>query len=81
MSINVVFQEFTNLSFEVVVDNVFDINSIKIISPRMQHLEAFMLDVLFSVSLNVLSQEFKITLVSLDWVAQIILIDCLLMVS
>ena len=47
----------------------------------MQNLEAFMLDVLLSVSLDVLSEEFKTTLVSFDWVAQIIFVHNFLVIS
>ena len=69
------------MGFQVVVDNILDVDSIKIVSPWMKNLEALMLDVLFSVSLNILSEELKAALISLDWVAEIIFIDCFLVIS
>jgi len=47
----------------------------------MKNLEALMLDVLFSVSNDILREEFKSCLVSFDWVAKIIIINLFLVVS
>lgn len=47
----------------------------------MKDLEALVIHILLSEPLNVFLDELEISLISLDWVAQIILIDCLLMVS
>ena len=47
----------------------------------MEDLEAFMLDALYSVSLDVVLQEFKVGSVCLDWVAQIIFIDVFFVIS
>ena len=47
----------------------------------MKDLEALMLDLLLSVSLNILLEHRELSLVCLDWVAQIILVDVLLVVT
>jgi len=69
------------LSFEIVVNDVFNVDCVKIIGPRMQYLEAFVLDILLSVSLNVLPEELKGTLIGLDWIAEVILVHNLLVVT
>ena len=40
-----------------------------------------MFDILFSVSLNIILQEIKGSLISIDWVVQVIFIDHLVVVS
>lgn len=47
----------------------------------MKYLEALVVHLLLSESLNIFLDEYKISLVSLDWVAQVILINLFLMVS
>jgi hypothetical protein len=47
----------------------------------MEHLEALVVHLLLSESLNVFLDELEISLVSLDWVAQVILINLFLMIS
>jgi len=64
-----------------VVDDVFEVNIIKLISPWMENLEAFMVHVLLSKSLNIFLDEDEISLICLDWIAEIVLINSLLVVS
>jgi len=66
--------------FKVVVDNVFNINCIKVVCPWVEDLEALVLDALLSVSLDVVSNEGKRGLVGLYWVAEVIFIDSFLVV-
>ena len=47
----------------------------------MKHLETLVVHLLFSESLNVFLDEYEISLVSLNWIAQVILINLFLMVS
>ena len=47
----------------------------------MKNLETFVLDVLFSVSLDILFEELKAALIGLDWIAEIIFVDGFLVVS
>ena len=46
----------------------------------MEDLEALVLDALYSVSLDVVLQEFKAGSVGLDWVAKVVLVHRLLVV-
>jgi hypothetical protein len=66
--------------FEMIVHNVFHINCIKVIGPRMKNLEALMLNALISVSLDIVEQEFESCLVCLDRIAQVVFVDALLVV-
>jgi hypothetical protein len=70
-----------NLLGQAVVNDVFEVNVVKLVSPWMEHLEALMVHVLLSESLDVLLDEDKVGLVSFDRVAQVIFIDRLLVVS
>lgn len=65
-------EDLANLSLQIGVDNILHVNGVEIVGPRMQHLEALMLDLLFPVSFNVTFEEVKRRLVRLDGVAQII---------
>jgi len=47
----------------------------------MQNLETFMFDILFSVSLNIILQEIKSSLVSTNRVVQVIIIDMFFVIS
>lgn len=47
----------------------------------MKNLEAFVIHVLISESLDILLDEREISLIGLDWVAQVIFINSLPMVS
>ena len=81
LSIGTSSQMLANIFFEVVVHNVLHIHSIQIVSPRVEHLEAFVLDLLFSVPFDIVLQELKGGLVGLDGVAQVVIVDGLLVVS
>ena len=70
-----------NLLLKIVVDDVFHVNCIKIICPWVENLEALVLDSLLSISFDIVFEMLESCLVSLDWVAEIILIDSLLVVS
>lgn len=68
-------QSTANLGCQVVVNNVLEINLVKIVCPRVQDREAFMLNSLSAVLFNIFSHKFEASLVSGDGVAQIIIID------
>jgi len=55
-----------NVFDQAVVDNVFEINRVKFVSPWVKNLEALMVHVLCSESLDILLDEFKISLICLD---------------
>ena len=74
-------EEAADLLLKVVVDDVLDVNCVKIVSPWVKDLEAFVLDVLFSVSFDIIPEELESGLVGLDWVGKIVLGDVLLVVS
>lgn len=71
----------TDIFCQGVVDNVLEVNGVKLIGPGMKDLEALVVHVLESESLNVLLDELKASLIRLDWVGQVILNDLLLVVS
>ena len=71
----------TDFFCQGVVDNVLEVNGVKLIGPGMKDLEALVVHVLESESLNVLLDELKASLIRLDWVGQVILKDLLLVVS
>ena len=66
-----------DLAYKICVDDVFHIHGIKVVSPWMKDLETFVADFLLPVSLNVVLEELVSGLIRLDWIAQIILVDCL----
>jgi hypothetical protein len=47
----------------------------------MQNLETLMFDILFSVSLNIILQEIKSSLISKNWIVQIIVINWFFVIS
>jgi len=69
------------LSLETVVDDVLHINGVEVIGPGMQDLEAFVLDALLSVSLNIIMEEVIACLIGLNGVSQVILLDSFLGVA
>lgn len=81
LSINAGAELVLDFGSETVVNDVFEVNGVKFVSPRMEDLETLVIHVLISESLNILLDEFIISLVGLDWVAQVILVDCLLVVT
>ena len=81
LGVNTVLESFGNIGAQIVVDDIFEIDVVEFISPWVKNLEAFVIHILLSESLDILLDELKISLVGFDWVAEIILIDGLLMVS
>jgi hypothetical protein len=81
LSIDALVKDFANLSLEIVVDDVFQIYRVKIVSPWMQNLEAVAGNVLRSILLDIVFEELDCGLVSLEWVAQVVIIDLLVCVS
>lgn len=81
LGVNAVFKGLDNITAQIVVDDIFEIDVIEFVSPWMKNLEAFVIHVLLSESLDILLDELKISLVGLDWVAEIILVDGLLVIS
>ena len=75
MGILTLLQNLADLSLKIWIDDVFHIYLVKIIGPWMQNLEALILDLLVSVSLDIGSQEVKGSLICLDGVSQVILRD------
>jgi hypothetical protein len=47
----------------------------------MQNLETLMFNILFSVSLNIILQEIKSSLISKNWIVQIIVINWFFVIS
>lgn len=66
---------------QTVVHNVFEINRVQFIGPWVEYLEAFVIHILISESLDVFFDELEISLVCLDRVAQVILINSFSVVS
>lgn len=66
---------------QVVVNDVFKVNLVKIIGPRMQNREALVLDFLRAVLFNVLSDKFKTGLVGRDRVVKIVIVNLLVRVT
>ena len=70
-----------DLAYKICVDDVFHIHGIKVVSPWMKDLEAFVVHVLGSESFDILLDELEAGLVGFDWVGQVILNNCFLVVS
>jgi hypothetical protein len=81
LSVDTPFQVFTDGFFQVVVNDVLHVNGIQVIGPWVENLEALVLDALLSISFYIVLQELEAGLVGLDWVAKVILVHRLLMVS
>jgi len=74
-------KSIADLLSQVVVDNVFEVNLVEIISPRVQNREALVLDSLRAVLFDVLSHKFEASLVSGDRVVKVVIIDLLVRVT
>lgn len=74
-------QVFNNLIIDVVVDDIFEINLIKIICPWMQNRKALVLNALDSVLLNIFLDKLEIRFVGSDRVGKIILVNNFLRIS
>ena len=70
-----------NPSGQIVVHDVFEVDFVKVVSPRMKHSEALVLDALSAVLLNVFFQELEVSLIGVNRVAQIISVDFFLLVA
>ena len=53
LSVNALGEHFADLSLKIWVNDVFHVDLIKIVGPRVEHLEALVLDFLLSVPLDV----------------------------
>jgi hypothetical protein len=62
-------------SSEVIVHQVFEINTLEVISPRMEHLEARVVNLLIAESLNILCNKFAFSFINRTRVIEIILIN------
>lgn len=74
-------QSCVDVCRQIVVHNIFEIDVVKFIGPWMENLKAFVIHVLFSESIDVLLNELEISLICLDWVAEVILVDGLFVIS
>ena len=74
-SVFIIFEMVPNGLDKVCVNNVFHVDGVEVIGPWVQDLEALVTNLLLSVSLDIVFQELIGGLVSLDWVAEIVLID------
>ena len=74
-------QALAYLLGQIVVHDVFEVDFVEVVGPWVEHREALVLYALSAVLLDVFLQEFKLGLVGVDWVAEIILIDGLLRVT
>jgi len=81
LSIDTALEKSGDLTLQVVVYDILEVNSIKIIGPWMECLEALMLQLLLSISFDIALEELERGLVGLDWVAQVISVDLLLSIS
>lgn len=64
-----------NLVVQIIIKNILKIDSFQLVSPRMQNLETFVRHVLLAIPLDIFLDEFKIGLVSLDGVTQVVFLD------
>jgi hypothetical protein len=67
-----------DLVAEIVVQNVFEIDIIEVISPRVEHLEALVLDALTAEASNIFHNESRFTFVNGGRVSNIVLINVFL---
>lgn len=74
-------QLLADLFGQIVVHDVLEIDRVELVGPWVQNLEALMVHILGSESLNILLDELKVSLVGLDGIAQIILINSFFVVS
>jgi hypothetical protein len=76
-----VWEPVNDLLNQVVVDDVLEVNGVKLVGPWVEHSEALVLDVLVSEGGDILADEVVVGLVSLDWVDQVVWNHALLLVS
>jgi hypothetical protein len=58
---------------QVIVHNILEVNFVEIVSPWVEHREAFVLNALLSVLRDVISDECEVGFISLNWVLEVIL--------
>ena len=66
---------------EIIIHNVFEVDLVEIVGPWVEHGEALVLDALLAVLLDILLEELEVSLVGVDWVAEIVSVDRLLLVT
>lgn len=66
---------------QIIVHDVLEVDLVKIVGPGVEHGEALVLYALGAVLLDVLLKELEVSLIGVDWVAQVISIDWLLLVA
>ena len=64
-----------NLTVDVVVDDVLEINLVEVVGPGVEHLEALVLDPLNAILLNVLLDELELGLIGGNRVLEVVLVD------
>ena len=70
-----------NFAGEAIINDIFEIDRVKLISPWVQDLEALVIHILLPESLDILFDELEVSLVGFDGVRKIVLIDSLASVS
>ena len=71
----------THLGGQIVVHDIFEINLIEVVSPRVQDGEALVLDALVPVLHDVLLDEIELSLIGGDGIGKVVLVDVLFGIS
>ena len=71
----------TYLLSQVVIHDVFKIDLIKIVGPRVEDGEAFVLDSLSAVLHDIITDEGKLSFIGRNWVRKIIFVYIFLIIS
>jgi len=74
-------QILAHFSGQVVIHDVLEVDLVEVVSPWVQHGEALVLNFLRAVLLDVLLEELELGFVGVDGVAEVIVIDLLLVVT
>ena len=74
-------EDGANFAGQIIVHDVLKVDLVEIVSPWVQHREALVLYALGTVLLNVLLKELELSLVGVDRVAKVILVDGFLLVA
>lgn len=81
LSVNAGSELVLNIVRQAVVDDVLEVDGVELVGPGMKNLEALVIHILLSESFDILLDELKVSLVGLDGVAQVVLVDRLLVVT
>jgi len=81
LGVDTSFESLAYFSGQIVVNDVFEINVIKLVGPWMKNLETLVIHVLLSESKDIVFQKFEVGLISLAGIAQVVLGDFLGSVS